>query len=393
MPHIKIESFDESLLPFEAEGVRFEWFARNIEHPEEGLIGIECDGVPFLLNLKPKGGSLLLKGEKITRPSPSTLLKRALKAYVDKAEPRVLFDNLSDPERAKLLKPPGSLKDISGFDPSSLPDKPLWVEIGFGSGRHLVHQAKENPDVHLVGLEIHRPSLEQVLRRIELDGIENLWVIDYDARLFMELLPSNRVERIFVHFPVPWDKKPHRRVISEPFLRESLRVLEKGGTLELRTDSENYFRYAMELFTRPKEVKLTLSKNLEAAVRSKYEDRWRRMDKNIYQIDVESLEESKPRLSEYDFSFKRVLPLNELFEKKPEKAWIERDHFVHLERFYAINERDGLVRLSFGSFDRPEHKFILIEEGRAAYYPRPPVKTATNYRAHNKIREWLECAT
>ncbi len=393
MPHIKIESFDESILPFEAEGVGFEWFARNLEHPEEGLIGIECDGVPFLLNLKPKGEALLLKGEKITRPSPSTLLKRALKAYVDKVKPRVLFDNLSTPERAKLQKPPSALKDISEFDPSSLPDKPLWVEIGFGSGRHLVHQAKENPDVHLVGLEIHRPSLEQVLRRIELDGIENLWVIDYDARLFMELLPSNRVGRIFVHFPVPWDKKPHRRVISDSFLRESLRVLEKGGTLELRTDSENYFRYAMEVFTRPKEVRLTLSKNLEAAVRSKYEDRWRRMEKNIYQIDVESLEESKPRLQEYDFSFKKALPLNKLFEKRPEKAWIERDYFIHLERFYAINEREGLVRLSFGSFDRPEHKFILLKGGEAAYYPRPPVKTATNFRAHMKIREWLECAT
>ncbi|BBG66075.1 tRNA (guanine46-N7-)-methyltransferase [Hydrogenimonas sp.] len=393
MPHIRLESFKEPALPFEADGVSFEWFAKNLEHEKEGLIGVKAEGVPFLLQLKPKGDTLLLKGEKITRPSPNTLLKKALKVYMESFAPKVLFSNIANVESARLPKPTEALKEAAGFDPSELPKRPLWIEIGFGSGRHLVYQAKQNPDVHLIGLEIHRPSLEQVMRRIELDKIGNLWVIDYDARLFMELLPSNRVEKIFVHFPVPWDKKPHRRVISDSFLEESLRVLEPGGSLELRTDSENYFRYAMEVFTRPERVKLTLKKNLEAAVRSKYEDRWRRMGKNIYEVHVESLEVSEPREERYDFSFGKPLSIGELFAKKPEKASVESDFFVHFERFYAIDERDGLIRVSFGSFDRPEHKFVLVRGGSAEYYPHAPVNTATNYKAHRMIREWVECAT
>ncbi len=391
MPHIRIDRFKEPLLPFEQAGVRFEWYAKNLEHENEGLLGVEAEGVPFLLQVKPKENGVLIKGEKITRPSPNTLLKRALQVYVDTFEPKVLQSNIANIERAKLVRPPEALKDISEFDASCLPDKPLWIEIGFGSGRHLLHQAKRNPDVHLIGLEIHRPSLEQVLRRIELDSIENLWVIDYDARLFMELLPSDRVDRIFVHFPVPWDKKPHRRVISDSFLEESLRVLRPGGTLELRTDSENYYRYAMEVFTKKERVKLTLFKNIEAAVRSKYEDRWLRMGKNIYEIHVESLSTSDPRQESYDFSFLTPESLSGLFERRPTKAWIERDFFVHLERFYSINGNDGLVRLSFGSFDRPEHKFVLVRDGVASYYPHAPVATRTNYMAHRLIREWIEC--
>ncbi|WP_457594612.1 tRNA (guanosine(46)-N7)-methyltransferase TrmB [Hydrogenimonas sp.] len=393
MPHILVDRFIEPPVPFERSGVRFEWYAKNMEHPGEGLIGVETEGVPFLLQVKPKERGLLLKGEKITRPSPNTLLKRALQAYIDTLRPDVLHSNIANIEQARLVKPPASFKEIASFDAASLPDKPLWIEIGFGSGRHLVHQAKENPDVHLIGLEIHRPSLEQVMRRIELDGIENLWLIDYDARLFMELLPSDRVERIFVHFPVPWDKKPHRRVISDAFLEESMRVLRPGGTLELRTDSENYFHYAMETFTRPRRVKLTLMKNMEAAVRSKYEDRWRRLEKNIYEIHVEALESSEPRNESYDFSFKRPCAISELFAKKPEKAWIEKEFFVHVERLYAINGEEGLVRLSFGSFDRPEHKFVLIRGGEARYYPHAPVPTRTNEMAHRRIREWIECET
>ena len=392
MPHIRIDAFDSAGLPFEGEGVRFEWYAENLEHRNEGLLGVEVSGIPFLLQVKPKGESVLIKAEKISRPSPNALIKKALQGYISRYKPTVLYSNIANVEQAKLKEPLPSLKEIADFDPADLPDKPLWIEIGFGSGRHLLHQAKERPDVHLIGLEIHRPSLEQVMRRIDLEGLENVWVIDYDARLFMELLPSNRVERIFVHFPVPWDKKPHRRVISDAFTAEAMRVLRPGGTLELRTDSDNYFRYAMEVFTKPDRVRLTLEKNGEAAVKSKYEERWLRQEKDIYEIRVESLEMSEERELAADFSFPCAPSLKALFEKRPQKAWIERDFFVHVERFYAIGETEGLIRVSLGSFDRPEHKFLLIREGRAIYYPHDPVATRTNAEAHRRLKEWL-CET
>ena len=33
------------------------------------------------------------------------------------------------------------------------PKRALWLEIGFGGGEHLVWQAKQNPDVGLIGCE------------------------------------------------------------------------------------------------------------------------------------------------------------------------------------------------------------------------------------------------
>jgi tRNA (guanine-N7-)-methyltransferase len=393
MPHIRIESFDLPAMPFEKEGIRFLWYAENIEHPGEGMIGAESAGVPFLLQVKPKDGTILIKAEKISRPSPNTLVKKALQALIETTKPKVLFSNIANVDQAKLKEPLPCLKEIGTFDAASLPDKPVWIEVGFGSGRHLLHQAKAHPEVHLIGLEIHRPSLEQVMRRIDLEGLENVWVIDYDARLFMELLPSDRIERIFVHFPVPWDKKPHRRVISDAFLSESMRVLKPGGTLELRTDSENYFQYAMEVFTKPKRVKLTLEKNLEGAVRSKYEDRWRRMEKNIYEIHVESLESSPEKVVAGSFAFPEAPSIRALYARKPVKAWVEPGCFVHVERFYAINEKEGLIRVALGSVDRPEHKYVLIRGSKAAYYPEAPVPTSTNLEAHKILTEWMhaEC--
>jgi len=127
-------------------------------------------------------------------------------------------------------------------------EREVRIEVGFGSGRHLLHQAANNPDILFIGIEIHRPSIEQVLKQVVIQELDNVMVLDYDARLFMELVPSNIVGKIYVHFPVPWDKKPHRRVISTTFIEEARRVLKVGGTLELRTDSENYYAYSYETF-------------------------------------------------------------------------------------------------------------------------------------------------
>ena len=64
-------------------------------------------------------------------------------------------------------------------------------------------------------------------------------------------------------------------------------------------------------------------------------------------------------------------------------------YFVHFERMYKIGEDKLLVKCAFGSFDRPEHKYILIEENSCRYFVSPPVKTTVNYEAHKKIMEFI----
>jgi len=102
----------------------------------------------------------------------------------------------------------------------------------------------------------------------------------------LEFVPSNTLSRIYVHFPVPWDKKPHRRVIGDSFLDEAIRTLELQGRLELRTDSENYYRFALETYSHPLHVSFVVHKNRDIAITSKYEDRWKKMEKNIYDVTL-----------------------------------------------------------------------------------------------------------
>jgi tRNA (guanine-N7-)-methyltransferase len=261
--------------------------------------------------------------------------------------------------------------------------------VGFGSGKHILYQAQNNPDTLFIGLEIHTPSAQQLLKQISLQGLDNIWVINYDARLFLEMMPSNVCDKIFVHFPVPWDKKPHRRVISPTFLDESMRVLKKGGRLELRTDSDKYFWYSLETFFKVAKTQVEVRKNQSLGVTSKYEARWLRMQKDIYDVYVTSLEVSPSAKSVGKFDFADIRYSKCLADILPTKSVIYDGYFVHFERVFAIEDKAWLIKCAFGSFDRPEHKYIYIDENGARYFASEPVKSHINHKAHQKLVELI----
>ena len=388
MPHIKVKPIADDTLEEIVEHSAWVTFKADALNGSDSLLGIEHQGEEFLLTLKHEKELDMLKYDKVTRPLKVNLIKEALASLVEEFDLKVEYSNIAQ----SAHKPPLAseyFKKIKDFESIEFPFETIAVEIGFGSGRHLLHQAKENPDRLYVGIEIHTPSAQQVLKQIKLQGLQNIWVVNYDARLFLEMLPSNSCEQIFVHFPVPWDKKPHRRVISPSFTDEALRVLAKGGRLELRTDSEKYFWYSMETFFSLPKAEVRIEKNKELAVTSKYEARWKRQEKNIYEIHVVSQELSDEKYLEIDFSFGESKYRPGLEDHLPAKAVIEEDYFVHFERIYKIGAESLLIKCAFGSFDRPEHKYILIGRDVCRYYASTPVKTAVNYRAHQKIVEYL----
>ncbi|MGX2983163.1 tRNA (guanosine(46)-N7)-methyltransferase TrmB [Helicobacter sp. 23-1045] len=161
--------------------------------------------------------------------------------------------------------------------------KSAMLEIGFGSGRNILNLARTNPHSAIIGLEIYRPAIAQVLRQIQLLGLQNLFVANLDARVLCEIIPRKSLDRIFLHFPVPWDKNPQRRVLSAQFLQNALGALKNGGFFELLTDSAEYFDFAKDL---AKDYHFEAQENAGNAVVSKYEARWRRQGKVIYKLKI-----------------------------------------------------------------------------------------------------------
>jgi len=388
MPHLKVTPFEPSIIEQKlAKSTMMTMVAKALKR-DDILIGVEHAGEEFLLQLKPDEKAYLLKYDKVTRPLKVNLLKEALDVVSKELDVEILSSNIAT-SNAKPALSSEYFKKIEDFENITYPKEKVSVEVGFGSGRHLLHQAKKNPDTLYIGLEIHTPSAQQVLKQIALQELDNIWVVNYDARLFLEMLPSNVCEQVFVHFPVPWDKKPQRRVISPSFLEESMRVLRKGGRLELRTDSDKYFWYSLETFFSIPKAEVEVRKNEALEVTSKYEARWLRQEKDIYDVYVKCTQESEDKKVAIDFNFNDVKYTQGIEDRLPQKALVFDGYFIHFERVYKISEQSLLIKCAFGSFDRPEHKYILLEENACRYFVSAPVKTTVNFHAHQKLGEQL----
>ncbi|MBV5334972.1 MAG: tRNA (guanosine(46)-N7)-methyltransferase TrmB, partial [Sulfuricurvum sp.] len=249
MPHLHLDTFNTIQFPAVEGEVAFNFSAISRGEGKESLIATRYKDREFFILHKKSGEKDLLKSDKITRPSPNFLVKHALLAYANHSGSTILSSNVDTAGENVHLKQHDALKSVDFFATDFPSASEVRLEVGFGSARHLLHQAITNPDILFIGLEIHKPSIEQALKQITIQNLTNIMILDYDARLFLEFVPSNSLSRIYVHFPVPWDKKPHRRVIGDAFVEEAIRALKPQGSLELRTDSENYYRFALETYS------------------------------------------------------------------------------------------------------------------------------------------------
>ncbi|MFV0563755.1 tRNA (guanosine(46)-N7)-methyltransferase TrmB [Malaciobacter mytili] len=394
MPHIVFNNYEDIKTPFEKNGVLFNFCAQSYnftdkERRTEYKIGVSYENKEFLLTLKNKNEDKMLKADKITRVTPVTIVKEALNSFIQKVEGNIVFSNTNSFTALKIQPQKEYLKEIDYFVNEFQTTKEIQIEIGFGSGRHLLYQAKNNPDVQFIGLEIHTPSIEQLLKQLKIQNITNVLVVNYDARLFMEFINSNKVGKIFVHFPVPWDKKPHRRIYSNAFIDEALRVLKPSGTLELRTDSRKYFDFCVGLLTNLNSGKITIDINKDLQVSSKYEDRWKKQGKHIYDVVLEAQKEDEDINLKHDFSFDEIY-LEKLVKNIPSKPMVEEDFVINIEEVFTIDKDSGLIQVTIGSFNRPLSKYIYIENKKARYFQGNPLPTSANIKAHERLKEILK---
>lgn len=126
--------------------------------------------------------------------------------------------------------------------------KPVWLEIGFGGGEHMVHQAATNPDVGIIGCEPYINGVAMLLGKIRKARVENLAVYPGDVRDMFDVLPEASIDRAFLLYPDPWPKARHhrRRFVTPEHLAPLVRVLKPGAIFRVATDIPDYVRQTLE---------------------------------------------------------------------------------------------------------------------------------------------------
>lgn len=126
-------------------------------------------------------------------------------------------------------------------------DRPVWLEVGFGGGEHLVHQAAQNPDVAIIGCEPFINGVAMLLGKIRAAGVTNLAVYPGDARNLFDVLPAGSVSKAFLLYPDPWPKKKHhrRRFVTPEHLDPLAQVLAPEAEFRVATDIPDYVRQTL----------------------------------------------------------------------------------------------------------------------------------------------------
>ncbi len=135
------------------------------------------------------------------------------------------------------------------IDPAELfGECPIWLEIGFGAGEHLVHQATRRPDVGFIGCETFVNGVAALLGKLRISGVRNVLIHPGDVRDLFDVLPDGSISRVFLLYPDPWPKKRHhrRRFVTPEFLVPLCRIMTPGAELRIATDIPDYVRQTLE---------------------------------------------------------------------------------------------------------------------------------------------------
>jgi tRNA (guanine-N7-)-methyltransferase len=150
------------------------------------------------------------------------------------------------PQLRVPLPPAGTTPDLAGLFPQ--PPSQLWLEIGFGSGEHLVEQARRHPEIGFIGCEVFVNGVAALVGQVDRLELANVRIFDDDARLLLAALPEASIGRAFLLFPDPWPKTRHakRRFIGPANLATMAHILADCAEFRIATDDVGYVRWTLQ---------------------------------------------------------------------------------------------------------------------------------------------------
>ena len=117
-------------------------------------------------------------------------------------------------------------------------------------GDHTLALAHNQPEVHVLAMDVHTAGITQILTQATDNSIENISVFLGDGiEVLKELLAPDSISEVHVLFPDPWPKarQQKRRLIQPQFLELIDYVLESQGVFRFVTDDDHYAETAAQV--------------------------------------------------------------------------------------------------------------------------------------------------
>ncbi|MFN8389487.1 MAG: tRNA (guanosine(46)-N7)-methyltransferase TrmB [Bdellovibrionota bacterium] len=117
------------------------------------------------------------------------------------------------------------------------------VELGSGSGNHLIGLAARHPHASCFGFEIRYKRSVRTIQKADRAGRANVFVFRADANSLVDHFAPSSIAAVYVNFPDPWERKRERkhRLLGDRLLGMVYQSLVPSGFLAVKTDHREYF--------------------------------------------------------------------------------------------------------------------------------------------------------
>lgn len=173
-------------------------------------------------------------------------------------------------------------------------NNPIHIEVGMGKGQFIINNAKLNPDVNFIGIEVVESVMVRAIEKLRKENLTNVYFICENANVLDEIFDKGEVDRIYLNFSDPWPKNRHekRRLTYSKFLEVFKKILIKNGEIHFKTDNQGLFEYSLVSMSKfgmlLNYVSLDLHKSdIENNVMTEYEERFNKLGQRIYRLEAQ----------------------------------------------------------------------------------------------------------
>ena len=158
--------------------------------------------------------------------------------------------------------------------------KDIILEIGFGTGEHILELSKKYPDYQIIGSEPFINGVASLLSYISkdnkiLDEFKNINIYPDDVRIFLKDKDYTNINfsKIYILHPDPWPKKKHnkRRLLNSEFLNLISSKLTNKGFIIIGTDHYEYYDWIKKQITNTSLIIKEEISNNELIIKTKYQ--------------------------------------------------------------------------------------------------------------------------
>ncbi len=128
-------------------------------------------------------------------------------------------------------------------------DKPIVLELGCGKGEYTIGMAEKYPANNYIGIDIKGARFWRGAKTAVEGRLDNVAFLRTQIELIEYFFAEGEVSEIWITFPDPQIKykRTKHRLTNTEFLQRYKKILEPGGIVNLKTDSEFMHGYTLGL--------------------------------------------------------------------------------------------------------------------------------------------------